>query len=480
MIFAAIMLLIAHSGWAYDFSAVYNGNTLYYNYINLRGDVEVVGVSGYPGDLSIPDSVTYNGNTCSVIRIGDRAFEGCYGFTSVTIPNSVTSIGSNAFYNCTGLTRTYYYGTITQWCNIDFGNEYSNPIYYSSYLIYWDSSSSTGWAGLSGNLVIPNTTNTIKNYAFINATSITSVTIPNSISRIGYYAFSGCTSLTQTNYTGTIAQWCNIDFSSRANPVLYSHNLYINNQLITNLVIPNTVDTIKQYAFEGDTCLTSVTIGNSVTSIGRTAFSGCSGLTDITFKSYNPPSFGSNSFNGVRQTVNIFVPCGRTAVYLSATNSILPPNITEMPSFTFSATSSNIQHGNVQILTQPNCTNPQAVIYATPNSGYTFRRWSDGNTDNPRTLLVTQDTALVAYFSSGQGITETESGELILYPNPASEMVTITGISNEVNILVINAMGKVVRRLDNVGDTVTFSIRDLPKGIYFVRMGNAVRKLVVE
>ncbi|MBO4741410.1 MAG: T9SS type A sorting domain-containing protein, partial [Bacteroidales bacterium] len=202
--------------------------------------------------------------------------------------------------------------------------------------------------------------------------------------------------------------------------------------------------------------------------------------TDITFKSYNPPSFGGNSFNGVRQTVNIFVPCGRTAVYLSATNSILPPNITEMPSFTFSATSSNIQHGNVLVLTQPNCTNPQAVIYATANSGYTFTRWSDGNTDNPRTLFVTQDTALVAYFSSNQGIAETETGELSLFPNPAQTTVTIENVGNEANIFIINAMGNMVKRMDKVCNSITFSVADLPKGIYFVRVGDAVRKLVVK
>ena len=51
---------------------------------------------------------------------------------------------------------------------------------------------------------------------------------------------------------------------------------------------------------------------------------------------------------------------------------------------------------------------------------------------------------------------------------------------HETNILVINAMGKVVRRLENAGGTITFSVGDLPKGIYFVRLGTAVRKLVVE
>jgi hypothetical protein len=148
--------------------------------------------------------------------------------------------------------------------------------------------------------------------------------------------------------------------------------------------------------------------------------------------------------------------------------------------YSFSVVSEDTLKGTVQIITQPSQANPQATFVAVPNTGYTFSRWSDGNTQNPRSITVTQDTILIAFFSSNQGIAKAESANITLYPNPASETVTITGIGNEANILVINAMGKVVRRYENVGGTVTFSVGDLPKGIYFVRMGNAVRKLVVE
>ena len=69
---------------------------------------------------------------------------------------------------------------------------------------------------------------------------------------------------------------------------------------------------------------------------------------------------------------------------------------------------------------------------------------------------------------------------ITLYPNPASDRVTLEGVGKEAKVLVINSVGKVVKLLDNVSGSVTFSVEDLPKGIYFVRVGTAVRKLVVE
>ena len=85
-----------------------------------------------------------------------------------------------------------------------------------------------------------------------------------------------------------IASWCAISFGhdysfgEDANPLVYAHNLYINNKLITNLIIPNGVTGIGDNAFRGCKCLTSVEIPNSVTSIGESAFEGCKGLTSVT------------------------------------------------------------------------------------------------------------------------------------------------------------------------------------------------------
>ena len=143
----------------------------------------------------------------------------------------------------------------------------------------------------TGDVVIPATVNyggnpysvtSIGGSAFEYCSGLTSVTIPNSVTSIGEFAFSGCSSLTKTNYTGDIAGWCGINFvGGDSNPTAYSHNLYINDVEVKDLVIPNSVTSIGDYAFYGCSVLTSVTIPNSVTIIGNYAFAYCSGLTSV-------------------------------------------------------------------------------------------------------------------------------------------------------------------------------------------------------
>ena len=78
---------------------------------SVNDDNTNVTVAGYPsgneptGHLIIPKSVTYDGISYPVTSIDNKAFDGCSGLTSVTIPNSVTSIGGYAFRDCSGLTR---------------------------------------------------------------------------------------------------------------------------------------------------------------------------------------------------------------------------------------------------------------------------------------------------------------------------------------------------------------------------------------
>jgi hypothetical protein len=94
-----------------------------------------------------------------------------------------------------------------------------------------------------------------------------------------------------------LAAWCGISFYSEySNPLYYAHHLYINDQEIKDLVIPDSVTTIGSYAFYNFVGLTSVTIPDSVTSIGSWAYSFCSSLKWIECLATTPPTITSTSF----------------------------------------------------------------------------------------------------------------------------------------------------------------------------------------
>ena len=222
----------------------------------------------YAHDLYIDDELVKE-----IVVAGDLnpfAFYNCSSLISVEIQSGVDIIGKDAFYGCVGL-QELRIADIAKWCGMTFDSAETNPLYYAHNL-YLD-------GGLVTDLVIPVGVASISDHAFNGCTSLHSVTLHAGVTDIGSDAFSMCSALTAV-YIADLTAWCGIDFENEvANPLYYAHNLYLGEEKLTELVLPEGVVSIGDYAFTGCSSLKLAIISESVTAVGDHVFAGCTSLT---------------------------------------------------------------------------------------------------------------------------------------------------------------------------------------------------------
>ena len=239
----------------------------------------------YSDEVIIPESVTHESTAYSVTSIGRKAFSGCSGLTSVTIPNSVTSIGYDAFGYCSGLTSVTIPNSVTS-----IGE---SAFYFCD--------------GLTS-VTIGNSVTSIGKYAFSFCSGLTSVTIPNSVTSIGYQAFGYCSGLTSVTIGNSVTS--------------IGDNAFCDCSGLTSVTIPNSVTSIGGKAFCYCYGLTSVTIGNGVESIGQLAFAKCHKLHEVYCYAENVPSTESNAFeDSPIENATLHVPANAVKRYAASWTS---------------------------------------------------------------------------------------------------------------------------------------------------------------
>ena len=288
--------------WGYDFLGWYDGDTFcskeqLYTFTMPANDICLTAKTVVKNEMQIFDFSSTE-NTCVIEKVKDEQIQ------SLTIPDYVTSIGNFAFYGCSSLTEVNWNAT-----ECTRTGSYDYPIF-------------KGCSNLT-TVNIGNNVTIIPAYAFKECIGLKKIIIPDSVTCIGDYAFNGCAYLSSV-YITNIATWCAISFENiYSNPLYYAHVLYLNDELVIDLIIPDSVTSISDYAFAYCDDLTSVTIGSSVTIIGSSAFSGCSGLTAVNWNATACTQAGSS-------LSPVFSGCSN----LTTVN--VGNNVTIIPAYTFS------------------------------------------------------------------------------------------------------------------------------------------------
>ena len=437
-----------------------------YNYSG--GTTGVVYVSAADTTITIaniPETVTYEGVTYTVTKIGYNAFANCRNLTSVTIPKGVWYIEYPAFSGCTNLRVLNYNAECYRYGFIGDGG--------FDYYIFKDCP--------INEINIGEDVRKIPGYFAYNLDSLTSVTIPDGVDSIMNGAFKNCSNLTSVNIPNSVT------YIARSMSSWGIEHPFEGCSSLTSMTIDmsNIVgdSTFSSYTYESPfniPSLQNLTLGENVTSIASGAFNDCSFLQNVTCLATTPPTLEDNTVFPYPNIATLKVPCGSLEAYSSATsfwNMFFSGRISEN-GYNVEVSVNDETFGSVAV--ESDCST--GTLTATANEGYRFVIWNDGNTDNPRTVSLTSDTSFTAIFAliDNSSLSEdAEFAELSVYPNPTRGKVTFNQAIEKIE--VIDLSGKTLQTYENANE---INIEALPAGVYHLRMTigdkTTTRKIIKE
>jgi hypothetical protein len=401
----------------------------------------------------------------STTTIGAKAFSHCYNLTKLVLGDAVVSIGENAFQNCSSL-DTVYIGKGTKAISLYAfdGCDSLSVIHFNAENFQYSYRYIFERLGGLRSLIIGNAVRELPSNLFRYSSQIETVYIKgdsNQIATIGANAFNGCSNMAGHIVVPHITSLGDGAFSGCS--------------MISSVELGNGLSAIGDTVFKGCDHMSNVTLGRGVQSIADNAFEGCTEIRLLTSRALNPPTIYRTTFEDVDDDISVRVPCDAVAAYQNAPFWSHFNNIEGRFDFFFSATSADITKGSVTIVHAPVCDNIEAHIQANPYHGYRFSHWSDGNTDNPRYIVVTQDTIITAHFESTEGIDSP-----ILHPAHYSQegnRIVVNGAEGQ-SVRVFDIMGKLISSQPNVPEP--FSIYLPAAGVYLIQIGsNTPQKIVV-
>lgn len=280
------------------------------------------------GRLSIPGSISYDGENYSVTAVGDYAFSFCDGITTVSVPTTVIRIGNGAFQGCRKI----------------------NTVAFSMSKVEEIGDAAFEGCETLGSITLPATLRKLGAWAFAGCTGLRTANIPPSVQHIGKNAYMRCTAMTAAAFRCRLSEIPDGMFghctslakitmpdSVKNNIKRIGTGAFYDCPKLATFAFGDSIAKIDACGFMSCTSLGKVSLPESVGHIGHDAFSACQKMTEINIPA-NVDSIGDHAFKDAHALKQITM--SDSVKYLgeqafayckSLTSAKLSKQITEIP-----------------------------------------------------------------------------------------------------------------------------------------------------